>query len=98
MRPRKMWWRGTSRIRDRQRSITPMPPDVVQSIAASASASSSGELSRAPTTSERMSPWTASGRKRLSWSATEIADTTSFSSSASSAARPSANGASDSTR
>ena len=54
-RPVTMLWRSQSRIRDSQRSMTPMAPDVVHSIAASAMASSTGELSRVPSTRCAMS-------------------------------------------
>ena len=97
-RPPMIEWRGASSIRDSQRSITPMAPDVVHSIAMSAIAISSGELSRVPVTSDLMSACTASGRKRLIWSATSMADSRSSSSRACSAASPSANGPSESTR
>ena len=97
-RPVTMLWRSQSRIRDSQRSMTPIAPEVVHSIEASAMASSSGELSRVPSTRWRMSACTASGRKRLRPSATLIAACVLDSSSASSAASPSATGASESTR
>ena len=97
-RPSTIEWRGASSIRDSQRSMTPIAPDVVHSIVTTASASSSGELSRVPVTRRVMSPWTASGRKRLIWSATSMAESTLSRSRACSAARPSANGPSDSTR
>ena len=97
-RPVTMSWRSQSRMRDSQRSMTPMAPDVVHSIVASAMASSSGELSRVPSTRWRMSACAASGRKRLRPSATLIAACVLESSSASSAASPSATGASESTR
>ena len=42
--------------------MTPIAPDVVQSIATIATASSSGEFSRVPTTRPSTSPWTCSGR------------------------------------
>ena len=98
IRPKMIEWRGAPSSRDSQRSITPIAPEVVHSIVATAAASSCGELLRVPRTSRVMSPWTGSGRKRLSWSATSIADSTFFSSSAWIAASPSASGASDSSR
>ena len=91
-------WRRQPSIRDSQRSMTPIAPDDVHSIAAIAISSSHGELSRVPITSRSMSECTASGRKRLSCEAISIADRRSSSRNASSAATPSANGASESSR
>ena len=49
-------WRGAPSIRDSQRSTTPIAPDVVHSIVATATARSCGELLRVPSTSRVMSP------------------------------------------
>ena len=61
-RPRTMWWRSPPSMRDRQRSMTPIAPEVVQSIATTARTSTWAELARVPTTSRSTSAWTSSGR------------------------------------